>query len=189
MTTTLNPHTPWRQLALASAIALFSAPSAMAQSVYGEVGYALMSTKVSVPLLGLSATAKPTMARALIGVSPFGGLSIEGIASSGLSDDKFVSTGSLNATFGKAEVGQILGVYVGSRLGLGPVEIYGRAGMARSEVTFNGLGASDDTDFSYGGGLRLIPVGNFTLSADYMNYLNKGGARIEGYTLSVGYKF
>jgi hypothetical protein len=32
-------------------------------------------------------------------------------------------------------------------------------------------------------------MGNLTLSADYMNYLNKGGARIEGYTLSVGYKF
>jgi opacity protein-like surface antigen len=172
-----------------SALMLGAAQGAMAQSVYGEVGYALMSTKVSVPLLGLSATAKPTMARALVGISPFGGLSIEGIASGSLSDDNFTSTGALNATFGKAEVSQILGLYLGSRLGLGPVEIYGRAGMAKSEVKFNGLGSSDDTDFSYGAGLRLIPVGNFTLSADYMNYLNKGGARIEGYTLSVGYKF
>ena len=176
-------------MALISAAALLGTPAAMAQSVYGEVGYALMSTKVSVPLIGLSATAKPTMARALVGISPFGGLSIEGIASGSLSDDSFVSTGSLSATIGKAEVNQILGVYLGSRLGLGPVELFGRAGLAKSEVKFNGLGSSNDTDFSYGGGLRLMPVGNLTLSADYMNYLNKGGARIEGYTLSVGYKF
>lgn len=189
----MNTHTfPPRnalRLAVAAALALIAAPGAMAQSVYGEVGYALMSTQVSVPLLGLSAKAKPTMARALVGVSPFGGLSIEGIASGSLSNDPFVSSGSVNATFGKAEVGQILGLYVGSRLGLGPVEVFGRAGMAKSSVNFNGLGSSDDTDFSYGGGLRLMPLAGFTLSADYMNYLNKGGARIEGYTLSVGYKF
>ena len=181
--------TKYLQAAVISAAALLGGQTAMAQSVYGELGYALMSTKVSVPLIGLSATAKPTMARALVGVSPFGGLSIEGIASGSLSDDNFVSKGTVNATIGKAEVSQILGLYVGSRLGLGPVEIFGRAGMAKSEVKFNGLGSSNDTDFSYGGGVRLIPIGNFTLSADYMNYLNKGGARIEGYTLSVGYKF
>jgi hypothetical protein len=177
------------KLIAVSAIAVCGAQSAMAQSVYGEVGYALMSTKLSVPLIGLSATAKPTMARVLLGVSPFGGLSIEAIASGSLSDDNFVTKGIATSTLGRAEVSQILGLYVGSRLGLGPVELYGRAGMAKSEVKFNGLGKGDDTDFSYGGGLRLTPIGNFTLSADYMNYLNKGGARIEGYTLSVGYKF
>lgn len=172
-----------------SAILALGAQSAMAQSIYGELGYAAMSTKLSVPLIGLSATAMPTMARALIGISPFGGLSIEGIASGSLSGDNFVSKGAGNASLGKAEVSEILGVYVGSRIGLGPVEVFGRVGMAQSKVTFNGLGTGDDTDLSYGGGIRLIPMGNVTLSADYMNYLNKGGARIEGYTLSVGYKF
>lgn len=183
----MQPHKLTR-LALVS-ILMVGAQGAMAQSVYGEVGYAAMSTKLSVPLIGLSATAKPTMARALIGVSPFDGLSIEGIASGSLSDDDFVSKGAVAATLGKAEVSQILGVYLGTKLGLGPVELYGRAGMAKSEVKFKGLGTGNDTDFSYGAGVRLIPVGNFTLSADYMNYLNKGGARIEGYTLSLGYKF
>ena len=171
-----------------SAILLLGAQGAMAQSVYGELGYAAMSSKLSVPLIGLSATAKPTMARALVGVSVLG-LSIEGIASGSLSSDNFLGNG-LNATsLGKAEVSQILGVYVGSHLGLGPVEIFGRVGTAKSKVKFNGIGTSDDTDLSYGAGVRLLPAGNLTLSADYMNYLNKGGARIEGYTLSVGYKF
>ena len=172
------------------AVTVGSAQAAMAQSVYGEVGYAAMSTRLSVPLIGLSAEAKPTMVRALVGVSPLGGLSIEGIASGSLSSDSFVSSGSsTSAQLGDAKVSQILGLYVGSRLGLGPVELFGRAGWAKSEVKFNGLGTGNDSDFSYGGGIRLIPGDTLTLSADYMNYLNKGGARIEGYTVSVGMKF
>lgn len=170
----------------------FGAQTAMAQDVYGEVGYAALSTELSVPLIGLSAKAKPTMARALIGVSPLGGLAIEGIAAGSLSDDSFSAraSGSSSAVqLGRAKVNQILGVYVGSRLGLGPVELFGRVGMAKSEVEFKGLGTGDATDISYGGGLRLIPFDNLTLSADYMRYLDKDGARIDGYTLSVGYRF
>jgi hypothetical protein len=174
---------------LLAAVVLGGAQTAMAQSVYGEVGYAAMSTRLSVPLIGLAAEAKPTMVRALVGVSPFGGLSIEGIAAGSLSSDRFVSTGSSTTQLGEAKVNQILGLYVGTRLGLGPIEVFGRAGWAQSEVTFNGLGTGDDSDFSYGGGIRLIPGDNLTLSADYMNYLNKGGARIEGYTISMGLKF
>ena len=181
-------HPFFNRLAFSAILAL-GAQGAMAQSVYGEVGYAAMTTKLSVPLIGLSASAKPSMARALIGVSPFGGLSFEGIASGSLSSDNFISKGLNGSSLGNAEVSQILGLYVGSRLGLGPVEVFGRVGMAKSKVKFNGLGSSNDTDVSYGGGVRLLPMGNVTLSADYMNYLNKGGARIEGYTLSVGYKF
>ena len=74
-------------------------------------------------------------------------------------------------------------------VGVGPVELFGRVGQARSELQFKGLGSAEDTDISYGGGLRLIPGKNLTFSADYMNYYNKGGARIEGYTLSIGYRF
>lgn len=188
MRITCRQHT-LKCLALA-AMALASAPAAMAQSVYGEVGYASMSTKLSVPLIGLSAEAKPTMVRALVGVSPLGGLSIEGIASGSLSSDSFTSSGSSSGiNFGDAKVSQILGLYVGSRLGLGPVELYGRAGWAKSEVKFKGLGSGDGSDFSYGAGIRLIPGDTLTVSADYMKYLDKDGARIEGYTLSVGLDF
>ncbi|AOW13949.1 hypothetical protein LPB72_00820 [Hydrogenophaga crassostreae] len=177
---------------IAPALLALSAQTAMAQDVYGEVGYSAMSTELSVPLIGLSAKAKPTMVRALVGVSPLGGLSIEGIAAGSLSDDSFSAnaSGSSSAVqLGRAKVNQILGVYVGSRLGLGPVELFGRVGMAKSEVQFKGLGNGNETDISYGGGVRLIPFDTFTLSADYMRYLDKDGARIDGYTLSVGLKF
>ncbi len=171
-----------------AATALTWANSAKAQSVYGEIGFADMSTRLSVPLIGLSANAKPTMLRAVVGVSPFGGLSLEALAAGQLSDARL--TGGTGAGLvGRAKVSEIFGVYIGSRLGLGPVELYGRAGWAQSDMSFQSLGAGSDSDFSYGGGLRLIPGKSITFSADYMNYLNKGGARIEGYTLSIGYRF
>lgn len=176
-----------RSLSLA-ALALFTAQAAQAQLVYGEIGYSELSTRLSVPALGLSASARPTMGRVLVGVSPFGGLALEALAAGSLSDAR-LSSNTPGFPAGRAKVNNIYGLYVGTRLGLGPVELFGRAGWAQSELAFDNLGSSDDRDFSYGGGLRLKPGKGFTLSADYMNYLNKGGARIEGYTLSVGYEF
>jgi hypothetical protein len=173
---------------LAVACTLGAAGAAQAQLVYGELGYSAMTTSLSVPLLGISAKANPAMGRAIIGVSPLLGLTIEGLAAGHINDDRFNSSGSqlLN---GRAKVSQILGVYVGGRLPLGPVELFGRVGAAQSELDFRGLGKADDSDVSYGGGIRFIPGNNLTFSADYMNYYNKGGAKIEGYTLSIGYRF
>ncbi len=173
---------------LAVACTLGATGAAQAQLVYGELGYSAMTTSLSVPLLGLSAKANPAMGRAIIGVSPLLGLTFEGLAAGHINDDRFNSSGSqlLN---GRAKVSQILGVYVGGRLPLGPVELFGRVGAAQSELDFRGLGKADDTDISYGGGIRFIPGKNWTFSADYMNYYNKGGAKIEGYTLSIGYRF
>ena len=179
-----------RKIALASALTLCGlfATTSHAQSVYGEIGFSDMSTRLSVPLIGLSANAKPTMLRAVVGVSPFGGLSLEALAAGHLSDARLTG-GSTSTLTGRAKVSEIFGVYIGSRLGLGPVELYGRAGWAQSDMSFQNLGSGSDSDFSYGGGLRLIPGKSLTFSADYMNYLNKGGARIEGYTFSLGYRF
>ena len=82
-----------------------------------------------------------------------------------------------------------MGVYLASRLNLGPVELFGRAGVAETRVRFEGLGTGSDSGFSYGGGLRLLPTDSLTLSLDYMSYLDKSGVKIDGYTFSVGLKF
>ena len=176
---------------LLAAAVVASSQGAMAQNVYGEVGYSAMTAKLSVPLLGLSASAKPTMVRGLVGVSPISGLNLEAIVAGSLSDDKFsVDVGNRGSVqLGNAKVNQILGAYVGTKFGLGPVEVFGRAGWAQSELKFSGLGKSNVSDFSYGAGVRLIAGDTLTVSADYMSYLNKGGARLDGYTLSVGLRF
>ena len=166
--------------------ALFMAPAVHAQSIYGELGYSALSASLSVPVLGVSVKSEPAMARAMLGISPFAGLGVEGMIGTGISDDRL--RGNLGVS-SRVKVDEFVGVYLASRLNLGVVELFGRAGMAETRVRFDGLGSGSGSGFSYGGGLRLLPTDNLTLSVDYMNYLDKDGVKIDGYTLSVGLKF
>ncbi len=180
-----------RHIALVAGIAgALAAPAAQAQSVYGEIGYSALSASLKVPVLGLSVKSEPAMARAMIGVSPFAGLGVEGMIGTGVNDDRLRGRsefeGAINS---RVKVNEFLGVYLASRLRLGPVELFGRAGVAETKLRFEGLGSASGSDFSYGGGLRLLPTDRLTISADYMNYFNKDGVKIDGYTLSVGLKF
>jgi hypothetical protein len=176
-----------QRLALVTTLAgALAAPAAQAQSVYGEVGYSALSATLTVPVLGISVKSEPAMARAMIGVSPFAGLGVEGMIGTGVRDDRLRGNQAIDS---RVKVNEFLGVYLASRLNLGPVELFGRAGVAETRLRFEGLGSGDGSDFSYGGGIRLLPTDNLTLSLDYMNYFDKGGVKIDGYTLSVGLKF
>lgn len=177
-----------RNMALSAAAlgALSMAPAVHAQAIYGELGYSALSASLSVPVLGVSVKSEPAMARAMLGLSPFAGLGVEGMIGTGISDDRL--RGNL-AVDSRVKVDEFVGVYLASRLNLGVIELFGRAGVAETRVRFDGLGSGSDSGFSYGGGLRLLPTDNLTLSLDYMNYLDKDGVKIDGYTFSVGLKF
>lgn len=176
-----------RHFALATGlVGLIAAPAAQAQSVYGELGYSALSASVSVPVLGVSVKSEPAMARAMLGISPFAGLGVEGMIGTGVRDDRLRGNVAIDS---RVKVDEFLGVYLASRLNLGPVELFGRAGVAETRVRFEGLGTGSDSGFSYGAGVRLLPTDSLTLSLDYMNYLDKSGVKIDGYTLSLGLKF
>lgn len=176
-------------LCTAAALAALSS-GAQAQALYGELGISSMTTSLSVPVLNVSAKAKPTMARAMLGTSILPFLTVEGIAAGAITDDGFKSaSGSNNLVTGDAKVNQVLGVYGVTRVKAGPVELFARLGHARTELKFDGVGTSKGGDLSYGAGVRLIPGDNLTLSLDYMNYYEKDGAKVDGYTLSLGYRF
>jgi Outer membrane protein beta-barrel domain len=174
-------------LASAAVLAALLAPTAQAQSVYGELGYSALSLKLSVPVVGLRASANPSMVRGLIGLQITDGLALEAIA--GFNAGKSGYTNSNTGTRYNGKVDQLYGLYVAPKIGLGPVELFGRVGMARTKVSFQGLGSGDDKKLSYGGGLRLMPTSNLSLSVDYMNYLDSGGASVNGYSLSLGLRF
>lgn len=180
-----------RHIAIAAGIAgVLAVPAAQAQSVYGELGYSALSASLKVPVLGLSVKSEPAMARAMIGISPFAGLGVEGMIGTGVNDDRLRGRSEFEgAVNSRVKVNEFLGVYLASRLRLGPVELFGRAGVAETKLRFEGLGSASGSDFSYGGGLRLLPTDRLTISVDYMNYFNKDGVKIDGYTLSVGLKF
>lgn len=164
------------------------ATGAQAQSIYGELGYSPLSLSLSVPLLGLKATASPKMVRGLVGFQLIDSFAVEVIG--GLSaDDSRIRNGGASATGSTAKVDQLYGVYLTPKFGLGPVELFGRLGTARTKVSFKGLGTGEDKNISYGYGLRLLPTDHLSLSVDYMNYLHSGGAKVDGYSLSLGLRF
>ena len=174
-------------LASAALLATLLTPAAQAQSVYGELGYSALSLKLSVPVIGLRASASPTMVRGLIGLQITDSLALEAIGGVGAGDSSY--TNSNTGTRYSGKVDQLYGLYVTPKIGLGPVELFGRVGMARTKVSFQGLGSGDDKKLSYGGGLRLMPTSRLSLSVDYMNYLDSGGASVNGYSLNLGLRF
>lgn len=176
-----------RSLAWVAVLATMGSPAVLAQRVYGELGYSSLSLKLSVPVLGLRASASPTMARGLIGLQLTDALALEAIGGVQASDGTY--TASNTAVRYKGRVDQLYGVYVTPKVGLGPVELFGRVGMAHTKLGFDGLGSGSDRRLSYGGGLRLMPTSRLSLSMDYMNYLDSGGASVNGYSLSLGLRF
>lgn len=174
-------------LASAALLATLLTPAAQAQSVYGELGYSTLSLKLSVPVIGLRASSSPAMVRGLIGLQITDSLALEAIGGVGAGDSGYTNSNTGARYNGKVE--QLYGLYVTPKIGLGPVELFGRVGMARTKVSFQGLGSGDDKKLSYGGGLRLMPTSRLSLSVDYMNYLDSGGASVNGYSLNLGLRF
>lgn len=175
-----------RPLALAALVAAVSTPLS-AQTVYGELGYSALSLKLSVPVIGLRASASPGMVRGLVGLQITDNLALEALG--GFDAGRSVYTNRSTGVRSSGKVDQLYGLYVSPRIGLGPVELFGRVGLARTKISFQGLGSGDDRKLSYGGGLRLMPTINLSLSVDYMNYLDSGGASVNGYSLNLGLRF
>lgn len=175
-----------RALALVAVTAAAFTP-VQAQTVYGELGYSALSLKLSVPVIGLRASANPTMVRGLVGLQITDNLALEALG--GLHAGTSVYTNSNTGVRSNGKVDQLYGLYVTPKIGLGPVELFGRVGLARTKISFQGLGSGEDRKLSYGGGLRLMPTSNLSLSVDYMNYLDSGGASVNGYSLNLGLRF
>lgn len=160
---------------------------AHAQGVYGEVGYSQFNLKQD--SRGFDAKVEPTAARAIVGVELAPHLAVEGHAATGLKDDS-VRIGPARAT---GEVDNMLGAFVKPKVMLGDtVELYGRAGVASTKVSTSAFGVGDSnrtTSFAYGGGASFNLTPQLSLNADYMNYLDRRGTKVDGVTFGVGFKF
>ena len=160
---------------------------AQAQGVYGEVGYSQFNLKQD--SRGFDAKVKPTAARAIVGVELAPHLAIEGHAATGLKDDS-VRIGPASAT---GEVDNMLGAFVKPKVMLGDtVELYGRAGVASTKVSTSAFGVGDSnrtTGFAYGGGASFSLTPQLSLNADYNNYLDRRGTKVDGVTFGLGFKF
>jgi len=180
------------------AIALFSASSAQSQ-LYGELGYTSLKYKESGEVLGFTAAAKssPSALRGVIGYEVNPNLGLESIFALGLSgsDYKVTANGRPFAVPGGAEleVNNALGFYLKPKTKLGDnLELFGRLGFLRADITLTALGESikdSGSGLSGGAGLSYLVNPTTSVTVDYMQYYSKDGVKINGYTVGFGFKF
>lgn len=170
----------------------FVALSAQAQ-IYGELGHTSTSYKETV-LLSSMVTAKssPTAIRGLIGHDSNENLALEGMFAFGLSGDD-IKVGGFAVPSSRANIDNVFGIYLKPKTKLSQqMELYGRLGFVRAKGTASvGSTSTSGHDNSFSGGLGLSYLMNQKMSfnADYMQYLNKDGVKLNGFTVGVGFKF
>lgn len=177
-----------KKLTIAAAVTL-AAMGVQAQT-YGEIGYTATTAKSNVD--GGSIKASPAAIRGILGYELNPNLAIEGSVAFGLSDVNVKFNGeSVPVTM---ELDSAIGLYIKPKTKLNDsVEIFARAGIARVKGTLvsSEFGASSATksSFSYGAGLSYAINPTTALNVDYMQYMNKDGFKVNGFTFGVGFKF
>lgn len=151
------------------------AMGAQAQNLYGEVGYTGLDYRE--PGIKLS----PGMVRGVVGYELSPNLSVEGMVGlDGGSDTAAGNTLKLNnmvGVFGKVQAPIADGV-----------KVYGRLGVARSDLKANGVSDSD-TGLAYGVGMTYDLTKTTYLNADYTKYYDRNDQKLEGLTVGVGFRF
>lgn len=178
-----------KNFALVIALAA-SAFSAQAQT-YGEIGYTGVTYKEKSD--GVELKASPSAIRGILGYELNSNLAIEGLLAVGVGDSKGKVNGQ-SITGLELGVTNVVGIYLKPKVKLSnDFEIFGRFGYASSkaEISLEGVGSESvsENSFSYGAGFNYAINTNVSLNIDYMQYVNKDGAKGSGYTLGVGYKF
>jgi len=158
---------------------------AHAQSLYGEVGYGQLKLQED----RFGSKVEPGMARGVIGYELSPNLAVEGHLGIGVKDDT-VRLGGLSV---KGEVDNMVGAFVKPKVRLGEtVELFGRVGAASTKVSASSMGVSESdrgTSFAYGLGASFNLTPQLSLNADYMNYYDRKGIKLDGMTFGVGYSF
>jgi opacity protein-like surface antigen len=175
-----------KKISVASVLAI-AAIGAQAQT-YGEVGYT--STTFKGDAGGFTQEGSPSVIRAILGYELNPNLAVEGMGAFGISDSTFKVNG-VNQD-GKLKADNAIGVYLKPKMKLSEsVEIFGRAGYTRvrGTVSYTDPISSNYNSISYGAGLGYAIDSKTSLNVDYMQYINKDGFKVNGFTLGAGYKF
>lgn len=182
-----------KRLAIAAAAAFALLGSAQAQTApawYGELGYTFLKID------GDGYSVHPSAIRGIIGYDFHRYFAVEGMLAGGVTDDDTNTTAFGIPVNVNAKLQQAYGIYLKPKYEWNQLEAFGRLGWARSKVRVTaasgGLSASDsgsDDDFSYGVGLNYRINPRMHVGLDYMVYYDKSDAKIDGWTLSFGYRF
>ena len=168
---------------MTSALLVAGAHAQNAPGMYGEVAY----TQVNYKEAGYSLN--PTALRAVIGYEITPNLAAEGMLGFGMSDSSVrISNVDVNM-----KVGTMAGAYIKPKLNFSDaVELFGRFGYARSDITASALGYSltqSGSDLSYGAGVKIKIADKTDVVVDYTSYYNKNNVKAAGFGVGIGFKF
>lgn len=167
------------------------ARSATTGTLYGELGY----SQLKISEAGTSV--KPGMLRGIVGYNFNDNLAVEGLLGFGVRKDSATISFAGVPVGVEGDVKQMYGIYVKPKAAVGDgFEVFGRIGYAntrlRATATAGGVTATDtssDGSLSYGLGANFNVAPRAYVGVDYMRYYKKDDVKIDGVTVSVGYRF
>jgi opacity protein-like surface antigen len=180
-----------KRLAVAAASVLLMLGTAQAQSrapLYGELGYSFLEIKGDDGF-----KVKPHALRGIIGYEFHPNVAAEGMLAFGVrSDDVNFAGGSADVKLRHA-----FGVFVKPKFNFGPAEVFARLGYARIKVKstecVTGLGCASfsdsDGDVAWGLGANYNFNPRMYVGADWMRLNDSDGGKVQGITISFGYRF
>jgi opacity protein-like surface antigen len=182
-------------IAAAAAIAMLStAAQAQTSPLYGEIGY----TQFKIKEEG-SSNLKPNALRGIIGYTLHPNVAVEGMLAFGVGDDGVTEDVVGVPVNFDLKLQHAYGIYVKPKFNVTPqFEVFGRLGYTEAKfkgttsVPSLGLSVSEsdsDGDVSYGLGAAYNFTPRMNVGLDYMRYSDKEGVKVDGVTLSFGYRF
>jgi opacity protein-like surface antigen len=162
-----------------------------AGTAYGELGYSALKISES----GVSV--KPGMLRGIVGFNFSQNLALEGMLGFGVRKDNATFTFSGGSGNVEGDVRHMAGIYVKPKVMLGDaVEVFGRLGYADTRLrsttsipagSISQTSSGSDWSYGFGGNFNLAP--RTYVGIDYMRYYKKEDVKVDGVTVSVGYRF
>ncbi len=180
-----------KRLAVAAAsVLLMLGTAAQAQTrapLYGELGYSFLELKDG------GFKVKPHALRGIVGYEFHPNIAAEGMLAFGVRSDDF-NDGA--GTTSDVKLRHAFGVFVKPKYNFGPAEVFARLGYARVKVKFTDCdalgcasGSDSDGDFAYGIGANYNINPRMYVGADWMRLNKNDGAKLQGMTISFGYRF
>lgn len=166
------------------------ARSANAGTAYGELGY----SQLKISEAGTSV--KPGMLRGIVGYNFSDNLAVEGLLGFGVrKDDVTIGIAGVPVRV-EGDVKHMFGVYLKPKAVFGDFEVFGRLGYAETRLKttaaaggVSASGSDSGSDWSYGLGANFNIAPRAYVGVDYMRYYKKDDVKIDGVTVSVGYRF
>ena len=165
---------------------------AQTSDVYADVGYTMLSTRVSSG--GVTLASDPTMLRLMVGTEINENLALEGMAGFSMSDDEVkvngISLSSLVSTSFKVK--SAYGVFIRPKTMLNDsVELFGRLGYTKANYSMAvaSVNLSDsESGVSYGVGASYKLTEAAKITVDYTSYVSDV-ADTDGITFGLRYSF